>query len=133
MKKIIGCIGLLVVLSCIILAVGRQFYSDLYEESSRHSPNNRFTATVSYATYGGAAGGVQAYVQIQDTHTKEATILYSAKALQNVQLQWENEQHLTITNENSTSNATMTLDVLNDSPFENVHMLCKYFCKRPTS
>lgn len=133
MKKIIVCIGLLVVLSCIILVVGRQFYSDLYEESSRHSPNNRFTATVSYATYGGAAGGVQAYVQIQDTHTKKTKILYSAKALQNVQLQWENEQHLTIMNENSTSNATMTLDVLNDSPFENVHILCKYFCKRPTS
>lgn len=133
MKKTLELIGLFFIASIVLFLIGRYFFSNLSTDASYHSPNHRFIATVSYATYGGAAGGVQTYVQIQDTQTKHIRLLYTAKALQNVQIQWENEQLLTITNGPHSARLTQTLDVIHDESFEKTPLLCKYLCKRPAS
>ena len=105
MRKLVGLMGILTVFS--ILSVVRGYFftfndieAEFYEEPVV-SPNGNYTARTFYEYYGGAAGGVNAVVEITD-HTEDDTkhIIYYADAQNAVRLSWQDEQTLYISNEN---------------------------------
>ncbi|QOY35382.1 DUF5412 family protein [Anaerobacillus isosaccharinicus] len=80
-----------------------------------NSPTEKYTATAHYKTYGGAAGGVNLWVEItfNDEDNKIKTIYYS-DAKSNFSMIWKNEDTLYIVNEEPnfpSSNRSIELNV----------------------
>ncbi|MNI22328.1 hypothetical protein D3C73_758810 [compost metagenome] len=66
------------------------------------SPEGTYTAHTYYEYYGGAAGGVNAVVEITDhTNADSTKIIYYADAQSQVNVEWEDEQTLYIINKTS--------------------------------
>ena len=78
------------------------------------SPNGKWSASSYYELYGGAPGGVNVWIEVTNEQTAETKIVYYADAKQDVSLSWDNEQSLTIRNEDQYSNATTTLNIETD-------------------
>jgi len=84
-----------------------------YSENPVASPNNKKAAQVHYEYYGGAAGGVNALVEVTDEANNKKMIYY-ADAKGSIRLLWKNDTTLQILNNNSEypqSNRDATLNV----------------------
>ena len=78
------------------------------------SPDGEWSASSYYELYGGAPGGVNVWVEVTNEQTTETKIVYYADAKQDVSLTWEDNQMLTIRNEDQYNNATTTVNVQKD-------------------
>lgn len=122
MRKLIWLSGFLAVLTILSMVRGYFFTfngidAEFYEDPVA-SPNGNYSARTFYEYYGGAAGGVNAVVEIID-HTKDDTerIIYYADAQNVVRLSWQDEQTLYISNENihfPDGSRNVTLNIIND-------------------
>lgn len=63
------------------------------------SPDERYVANVFYELYGGAAGGVNTWVEVTDQHSNETKVIYYADAQSTVTLNWVDDETLHILNE----------------------------------
>ena len=79
------------------------------------SPTEAYTANAYYELYGGAAGGVNVWVEItdHDENNKKKTIYYS-DANSNIDLTWTNEDTLFITNENNSMKLNVEKEIYHD-------------------
>ena len=76
------------------------------------SPTGRYTADAFYELYGGAAGGVNVWIEVTDhnNHDKTKTIYYS-NANAEIEMEWTDEDVLFIQNEDSSNTKSMELNV----------------------
>ncbi|MCD7032678.1 DUF5412 domain-containing protein [Metabacillus sp. GX 13764] len=78
------------------------------------SPDGKYTANAFYEPYGGAAGGVNVWVDITNTDNKKVKTVYYSDAKNNFSLDWKNDNSLTILNDDPeypNSSRTITLKV----------------------
>lgn len=78
------------------------------------SPGGKYTANAFYEPYGGAAGGVNVWVDITNTDNKKVKTIYYSDAKNNFSLDWKNDNSLTILNDDPeypNSSRTITLKV----------------------
>lgn len=92
---------------------------DMQEGVVRLSPNKQMTASVFYEPYGGAAGGVNVWVEVQDNHAAEPRIIYYADAKQNVQINWVDDETISIANAGGGEERNAVLHVKKDIYHEN--------------
>lgn len=85
-----------------------------YEETTK-SPQGTYTANAYYETYGGAAGGVNLWVEITNhEQDNEKEVIYYSDAKSHFSLEWKDDQTLSITNEeprSPESNQSIDLEV----------------------
>ncbi|NIK79987.1 hypothetical protein FHS15_005171 [Paenibacillus castaneae] len=85
------------------------------------SPTDKYTANAYYKTYGGAAGGVNLWVEITYHDDNKMKIVYHSDAKRNFSMEWKNENTLYIVNEEPgypSSNKSVTLNVEKETYFE---------------
>lgn len=138
-RKLIWIGGFLAVLSFLSLARGYFFTfngieAEFYEEPVV-SPNGKYTARTFYEYYGGAAGGVNAVVEITD-HTKDdnVRVIYYADAQNTVRLHWEGEETLYISNQNFNfpdGNRSVTLNITSDI-YHDIGVACRSWLLKGT-
>lgn len=93
---------------------------EAYHEDPVVSPNSAYSAKVSYEYYGGAAGGVNAVVEITDHSQQDLTkTVYYAAAQSEVSVEWgaEDPEILFISNKNirfPNDDRSIQLNVTND-------------------
>ncbi|MFD1927601.1 DUF5412 family protein [Sporosarcina siberiensis] len=76
------------------------------------SPTEEYTANAYYEPYGGAAGGVNVWVEITKHHENDnKKIIYYSDANNNILLDWADEKTLFITNAGPYKHNSMKLDV----------------------
>ena len=92
---------------------------DAQEGVVRLSPNEQATASVFYELYGGAAGGVNVWVEVQENNASAPRIIYYADAKQNVQLNWVDDETISITNAGSGEQRNAVLHIKEDIYHEN--------------
>lgn len=97
------------------------------------SPNDKFTAKAYYETYGGAAGGVNVWVEItyNDENDKSQTVYYS-DAKSNFSMEWKDEETLSIVNEEPgypNSNRSIQL-VIGKEIYHESGLACQSFLMR---
>ncbi|WLR57805.1 DUF5412 family protein [Mesobacillus subterraneus] len=63
------------------------------------SPNGKYTANSYYKTYGGAAGGVNVWVEINEGTGNKVRTIYYAPGKSNFSMNWVDDETLNITNE----------------------------------
>ena len=63
------------------------------------SPTERYTANAYFQPYGGAAGGVNVWVEITDNNDGEKETIYYSDVNANFDLKWEDKDTLSIINE----------------------------------
>ncbi|GAF07841.1 DUF5412 family protein [Paenibacillus pini] len=100
-----------------------------------NSPNGKYTANAYYMTYGGAAGGVNLWVEItyNNENDKKKTIYYS-EAKSNFSMEWKNEDTLNIVNvepKYPNSNGSIELEVAKEIYDEN-GLACKSLLMKDT-
>lgn len=93
-----------------------------------HSPTDKYTANAYYRTYGGAAGGVNVWVEITNNHAenKIKTVYYS-DAKSDFTMEWTGEDTLYIRNDEPdypNSNRSIELEVDKEIYHEN-GLACK--------
>lgn len=101
-----------------------------------NSPNNKYTAHISYQYYGGAAGGVNIIVNIEDhTNNNELNTVYFSDAKNNIHVNWINDAQLLINNKNHYTDHSTTL-VIGEEIFDGSGKACRmlnikktYTCK----
>lgn len=64
------------------------------------SPNEQYVAKSYYEPYGGAAGGVNMWVEVTNSVTNSTKVIYYADAKNYVTLQWHDDTTLFVTNAN---------------------------------
>ncbi|WP_449539109.1 DUF5412 family protein [Ferdinandcohnia sp. Marseille-Q9671] len=86
------------------------------------SPTGKFTANAYYMTYGGAAGGVNVWVEITYNEENKRKTVYYSDAKSNFSMVWKDEDTLYIVNEeptypNSSRNIELVIgkDIYHDS------------------
>lgn len=62
------------------------------------SPDGRYEAEATYELYGGVLGGVNVWVDVVNTETRVTKTIYYADAVDQVKLEWLDEQTLSIQN-----------------------------------
>ncbi|WP_281355795.1 DUF5412 family protein [Virgibacillus ihumii] len=79
------------------------------------SPTGEYTASAYYELYGGAAGGVNVWVEItnDDENDKKKTIYYS-DANKSISLEWANEDTLFIKNEKNSMKLNVEKEIYHD-------------------
>lgn len=95
--------GIIVVFSIFVYAQYFFTFDNLQGEFYKgpvNSPNEKYAANAYYETYGGAAGGVNVWVEItyNDENDKIKTVYYS-DAKSNFSMEWKDENTLYIVNE----------------------------------
>ena len=90
------------------------------------SPTGIYTANAYYEPYGGAAGGVNVWIEITNNIENTTKIIYYADAKNNFHMNWLNEESLSITNTGggANSNRNALLKVANEIYHEN-GLACK--------
>ena len=63
------------------------------------SPDGRYEAEATYELYGGVLGGVNVWVDVVNTETRVTKTIYYAGAVDQVELEWLDEETLSIQNE----------------------------------
>ncbi|NIK26904.1 DUF5412 family protein [Paenibacillus lupini] len=85
------------------------------------SPTGKYTANAFYKNYGGAAGGVNLWVEITYHDKNKIKTVYHSDANRNFSMEWKNENTLYIINEEpgySSSNKSVKLNVEKDTYFD---------------
>jgi hypothetical protein len=85
------------------------------------SPTDKYTANAYYKTYGGAAGGVNLWVEITYHADNKMKTVYHSDAKRNFSMEWKNENTLYIVNEEpgySSSNKSVKLNVEKETYFD---------------
>ena len=79
------------------------------------SPTEAYAANAYFELYGGAAGGVNVWVEItdHDENNKKKTIYYS-DASNNIELEWTNEDTLFIKNEKNSMKLNVKKEIYHD-------------------
>ena len=120
MRKIIKVILISSLLVCLYLVYSHFTYDFYYTNGENDgnvitSPNKVYSAQVYYQNYGGAAGGVNLFVNVifHLENDIERTIYFS-DAKGNVQLNWLDDELLLITNYNEYEDRSIELVVLNE-------------------
>jgi energy-coupling factor transporter transmembrane protein EcfT len=95
-----------------------------------NSHNNKYTANAYYETYGGAAGGVNVWVEItyNDENDKMKTVYYS-DGKSHFSMEWKNEDKLYIVNEEPgypNSNRSIELEIGKDI-YDESGLACQSF------
>lgn len=62
------------------------------------SPTEKYTANAYYEPYGGAAGGVNVWVEITEHEMDEVKTIYYSDAKSEIRLEWEDEETLYVKN-----------------------------------
>ncbi|PQD94414.1 hypothetical protein CYL18_14460 [Pradoshia eiseniae] len=76
------------------------------------SPTGRYTADAFYELYGGAAGGVNVWVEVTDHNNQDRTkTIYYSNANSHIGMEWKDEDVLFIQNEDSSNTKSMELNV----------------------
>ena len=76
------------------------------------SPTGRYTADAFYELYGGAAGGVNVWVEVTDHNNQDKTkTIYYSNANSHIGMEWTDEDVLFIQNEDSSNTKSMELNV----------------------
>ncbi|MFC3040860.1 DUF5412 family protein [Virgibacillus xinjiangensis] len=78
------------------------------------SPTGEYTANAYYRTYGGAAGGVDLWVEVKDNKTNEAKTIYYSDAKSRFSMEWADDDTLSIDHEEPAypnSDRSVALDV----------------------
>ncbi|WP_163970426.1 DUF5412 family protein [Oceanobacillus halotolerans] len=86
---------------------------ELYE-GPVESPTEKYTANAYFKTYGGAAGGVNLWVDVTSHDSGEVKTIYHSDAKRTFSMEWKNEDTLYIKNESlefPNSNRSVELDV----------------------
>ncbi|QDQ03130.1 hypothetical protein FOH38_23300 [Lysinibacillus fusiformis] len=117
MRKIIKWATTCIILFCIYLIYNHFTYDFNYTNGEKDgklvtSPNGTYSAQVYYQNYGGAAGGVNIFVNI--TFHLEDNVertIYFSDAKSKVQLNWLEEEVLAITNYDEYANRSVALKV----------------------
>lgn len=85
------------------------------------SPTGKYSANAYYKTYGGAAGGVNLWVEITYHDDNKMKTVYHSDANRNFSMEWKNENILSIVNEEpgySSSNKSVKLNVEKETYFD---------------
>lgn len=104
MRKILKVILIMALLFCLYLIYNHFTYNFLYTNGEKDgnivtSPNGGYSAQVYYQNYGGAAGGVNTYVNvIFHLEDEIERTVYFSDAKGRVQLNWFDDELLSITN-----------------------------------
>ena len=91
-----------------------------YYEGPVESPTGKYTANAYYKTYGGAAGGVNLWVEITNHDDSKVKVVYHSEANRNFSMEWKNENTLFISNEEPgypSSNNSVRLNVEKEKYF----------------
>jgi len=92
------------------------------------SPTEEFTANAYYELYGGAAGGVNVWVEITNNNeTNNVQTVYYSGAKNSISMQWKDEDTLHILNDQSNfpnSNRSIELEIGKEIYHEN-GLACK--------
>ena len=85
------------------------------------SPTGKYTANAYYEPYGGAAGGVNVWIEVTNNFENTNKIIYYADAKNNVFMNWVDEESLSIINAGggANSNRNVVLKVANEIYHEN--------------
>lgn len=76
------------------------------------SPSGNYTANVYYELYGGAAGGVNVWVEVTNHENASSKVIYYADAKQNVWISWADDERLSITNTGGSSRENSSRSVV---------------------
>jgi amino acid transporter len=95
--------------------------NDKQEGLEISSPSGKYTANAYYELYGGAAGGVNVWIEITNNIENTTKIIYYADAKNNFHMYWVDEESLSITNAGggANSNRNVLLKVANEIYHEN--------------
>ncbi|NGZ76658.1 DUF5412 family protein [Saccharibacillus alkalitolerans] len=103
-KTLVSALTGLIVFSGIFVYLQYFFSFDAIDRSHKQegpatsSPAGQYTANAYYEPYGGAAGGVNVWIEVTD-HAENATrTIYYADAKQQFSLNWIDEETLSVTN-----------------------------------
>ena len=83
------------------------------------SPTGKYTANAYYEPYGGAAGGVNVWIEVTNHLEHTNKIIYYADAKNNVFMNWVDEETLSIINSGGGANRNIVLKVANEIYHEN--------------
>lgn len=119
-------IGLILFVSILVYIQYFFSFNDINQNSMQEgpeisSPTGKYTANAYYEPYGGAAGGVNVWIEITNNMENNNKIIYYADAKNNFQMNWMDEESLSITNtdEGNHTNKTVLLKVANEIYHEN--------------
>lgn len=95
--------------------------NNLQEGPETLSPTGKYTANAYYEPYGGAAGGVNVWIEITNNIEDTTKVIYYADAKNNFHMYWVDEESLSITNTGggANSNRNVLLKVANEIYHEN--------------
>jgi len=95
--------------------------NDKKEGPEISSPTGKYTANAYYELYGGAAGGVNVWIEISNNVDDTTNIIYYADAKDNFHMNWVDEESLSITNTGggANSNRNVLLKVEDEIYHEN--------------
>lgn len=117
MHKIVKWFAVCIVLVCVYFTYAHFTYDFHYTKGDKDgkssvSPNGAYSAQVYYQNYGGAAGGVNTFVNVT-FHSEEniERTVYFSDAKSGVQLYWLAEDILSITNYNEYVDRSVELEV----------------------
>ena len=83
--------------------------NDKQEGPEISSPTGKYTANAYYEPYGGAAGGVNVWIEVTNNAENTTKILYYADAKNYFQMSWLDEESLSISNSDEWANSTPTV------------------------
>ncbi len=91
-----------------------------YYDGPVESPTGKYTANAYYQTYGGAAGGVNLWVEVTNHDDSSTKVVYHSEAQRDFSMEWKNEKILSIRNEEPrylSSNKSVQLNVEKETYF----------------
>lgn len=88
------------------------------------SPSKQYEAQINYELYGGAAGGVNVFVEVTDLHTNTTKVIYLADAQSTISVAWIDETQLHVKNLSVSDDFSITLNVTEDIYHQN-GLACK--------
>lgn len=89
-------------------------YEGEFYKGPVNSPTDQYTANAYYMTYGGAAGGVNLWIEITDHETDKVKTIYYSDAKSKFSMEWKDEATISIVNEEPeypSSNRSIELDI----------------------
>lgn len=105
-----------IILFCIYLIYNHFTYEFYYKDGEKDgnavtSPNGTYSAQVYYQNYGGAAGGVNLFINVIHLNENLESTIYFSDAKGNIKLDWLNDNTLSIENFNEYANRNIKLVV----------------------
>ena len=125
MHKIVKCATVSIIVICIFITYKHFTYNFYHTNGEKEgelvtSPNGAYSAQLYIQSYGGAAGGVNIFVNVTFhlENDVERTVYYS-DGKSNVRLSWLDESSLEITNYDAYTDRSVALKVENEIYDEN--------------